>query len=173
MRFGEAPPTNGVPAPDRSLPLIGGGVVVLVVVAVAAVVLLGSGRAPSFSADTPEGVVQRHLAAVEDRDYETAWGYFSASVRAELSIDEYRRATRDYGSYGTESRRVLFDRSEVTGDRARVWLTVEEFYGGGALAFGGGDVYRSPREIALVREDGEWRIDDPMIGLEPMPFMDF
>lgn len=166
----EAPSPNS-PAPDRSLLVIGGGIAVLVVVTVIAVVLLGSREAASFSADTPEGVVQRHLAAVEEEDYETAWGYLSADTQSELSLDEYRRAARDHGYYVGGSRRVLFDRSEVDGDRARVWLTVEEYYDGGP--FGGATTYRSPREIALVREDGQWRIDDPLIGLEPMPGLEY
>lgn len=167
----DEPPVAGTHAPDGSLLAIGGGIAVLVVVAVVAVVLLGSREAPAFSADTPEGVVQRHLAAVEEEDYETAWGYLSGDVQSDLSVDEYRRAARDYGYYGSQSRRVLFDRSEVEGERARVWLTVEEYYDGGP--FGGGDTYRSTREIALVREGGEWRIDDPLIGLEPMPGLDY
>lgn len=167
----DAPPVVEAPKPDRSLWVIGGGIALLVVVAVIAVVLLGSREAPAFSADTPEGVVQRHLAAVDDEDYETAWGYLSADVRSDLSVEEYRRAAREYGSYGVGSRRVLFDRSEVDGDRARVWLTVEEYYDGGP--FGGGDTYRSTREIVLVREDGGWRIDDPLIGLEPMPGVEY
>lgn len=158
-------------APDRSLLVIGVGIVALVVVAVIAVVALGSREAPSFSADTPEGVVQRYLAAVEDEDHETAWAYFSADVQADRSLEEYRRTARDYGYYGEQSRRVLFDRSEVDGDRARVWLTVEEYYDGGP--FGGGETYRSERQIALVRQDGAWRIDDPLIGLEPMPGIDY
>ena len=161
----------GTARPDRSFLAIGAGIALLVVVAVIAVVVLGSRETPAFSADTPEGVVQRHLAAVEADDLEAAWAYFSSSVRADLSLDAFRRASREYGVHGTVSRRVLFDRSEVDGDRARVWLTVEEYYGGGP--FGGGETYRSSREIALVREDGEWRIDDPLIGLEPMPGLDF
>ena len=157
--------------PDRSLLVIGGGIVVVVVVAVIAVVLLGSRDAQTFAADTPEGVVQRHLAAVEGEDHETAWGYLSAAVQSDLSVEEYRRAARDYGYYGSASRRVLFDRSEVDGDRARVWLTVEEYDDGGP--FSGTNTYRSTREIALVREVGEWRIDDPIIGLEPMPGLEY
>lgn len=167
----DAPAERASSAPDRSLLAIGVGIVVLVVVAVIAVVALGSREAPSFSADTPEGVVQRHLAAAEDEDYEAAWGYLSEAVQEDLTLEEYRRAARDYGYYGQQSRRVLFDRSEVDGDRARVWLTVEEYYGGGP--FGGGETYRSERQIALVREDGAWRIDDPLIGLEPMPGIDY
>lgn len=167
----EEPSVAAAPPPDRSLLAIGVGTAVLVVVAVIAVVLLGSREAPAFSADTPEGVVQRHLAAVEGDDYDAAWGYFSADIQSEMSEDDYRRAARDYGYYGSSSRRVLFDRSEVDGDRARVWLTVEEYYDGGP--FGGGDTYRSTREIPLVREGGEWRIDDLLIGLEPMPGLDY
>jgi hypothetical protein len=167
----DPPVEHAASTPDRSLLLIGAGIVVLVVVAVIAVVALGSRAGPTFSADTPEGVVQRYLAAAEDQDHETAWGYLSADVQADMSLEEYRRTARDYGYYGEQTRRVLFDRSEVEGDRARVWLTVEEYYGGGP--FGGGETYRSERPIALVREDGAWRIDDPLIGLEPMPGIDY
>lgn len=167
----DAPMEPASSGPDRSLFAIGAGIVVLVVVAVIAVVVLGSREAPSFSADTPEGVVQRYLAAVENEDHETAWAYFSADVQADRSLEEYRRTARDYAYYGEQSRRVLFDRSEVNGNRARVWLTVEEYYGGGP--FGGGETYRSDRQISLVREDGTWRIDDPLIGLEPMPGIDY
>jgi hypothetical protein len=92
------PPIAEAPGQDRSLFAIGFGIVALVIVAVIAVVLLGSREATSFSADTPEGVVQRHLAAVEDEDYEAAWGYLSADVQSDLSVEEYRRAARDYGS---------------------------------------------------------------------------
>src|SRR5690606_25274056 len=136
-----------------------------------AIVLLGSRDATAFPADTPEGTVQRHLAAVEDEEYEAAWAHLSAAVRADLSLDQYRRAVRDYGYETGGSRRVLFDRAEVDGDRARVWLTIEEYYDGGP--FGGATTYRSTRDIALVREDGEWRIDEPIIGLDPMPFRDY
>jgi hypothetical protein len=65
------------------------------------------------------------------------------------------------------SRRILFDRTDIDGDRGRVHLTVEEYFGGGP--FGGGETYRSPREIRMVREDGSWRIDEPLAGVEPVP----
>jgi len=156
-------------APDRSLVAIGAGILVLVVVAVAAVVLLGSRGAVDLPADSPEGVVQRHLAAHEKGDHEEAWGYFSADVQEEMPLDTYRRTAGEFGAYRDfGSRRILFDESEVDGDRARVHLTVEEFYDGGP--FGGGETFRSGRVIDLVREDGAWRIDDALIGLEPAPF---
>lgn len=167
----DEPPAAEATAPDRSLLVIGLGVVALVVAAVIAVVLLGSRDAEAFPADSPEGVLQRHLAAVEAEDYEAAWSYFSAEVQSAVSVDEYRRMARDYGYWGTGSRRILFDGSEVDGERARVRLTVEEYYDGGP--FSGANTFRSTREIALVREGGEWRIDEPLIGLEPMPFPEY
>ena len=154
--------------PDRNLVLIGVAILALVGIAAVAVVLAGGREAESFPADTPEGVLQRHLAAFEEGDLETAHGYFSSEVRGQMDLDAYEQMTRDYGMLPPDgSRRVLFERTEIDGDRARVHLTVEEYFGGGP--FGGGDTYRSPREIRLVREDGSWRIDDTLVGVEPVP----
>lgn len=155
--------------PDRSLLYIGVGIVVLVAAATIAVLLVESRQARSFDIATPEGVVQHHLAAYEDGDYDAAWASFSSDVQSMMPLDEYRRAARDFGSYSNlGSRRILFDATEIDGARARVRLTVEEYYEGGP--FGGGDMFRSSRDITLVREAGQWLIDDPLIGLEPGPF---
>jgi len=156
------------PRPDRSLLLIGAGLLGVVVIAALIVVLLGSRQAAPFPADSPEGVVQRYLAAFEDGDYPAAYGYFSQGIRDGMDEDTYERSVRDFGYAFDGSRRVLFDRTELDGDRATVHLTVEEYYSGGP--FGAGDTYRSSRTITLVREDGAWRIDDSLIGLDPGPF---
>ena len=155
--------------PDRTLAVVAVGIVALVAITAAVVLLLGSREPAILPADAPEGVVQRHLAAFEDGDFETAHAFFSSEVRAEMDVEAYEQLTRDYGMFPTDtSRRVLFDRTETDGERATVHLTVEEYYGGGP--FGGGDTYRSPREIRLVREEGQWRIDEPIVGFEPAPF---
>ena len=155
---------------DRSLLYIGLAIAGVVLAAAVAVLALGSRETTTLEAGTPEGVVQRHLTAYEDGDFDAAWSGFSSRVRELMPLEEYRRAARDFGSYSDSgSRRVLFDATETEGDRARVRLTVEEYYGGGG-PFGGGDTFRSSREISLVRESGEWRIDDALIGLEPGPF---
>jgi len=154
---------------DRTLLYVAVGIVLLLAITAAVVLLLGNREPTSLPADSPEGTVQRHLAAFEDGDFEAAHAFFSSEVREGMDVDAYEQLTRDYGMFPTDlSRRVLFDRTETDGDRARVHLTVEEYYGGGP--FGGGETYRSPREIRLVREDGEWRIDDPIVGTEPAPF---
>jgi hypothetical protein len=154
---------------DRTLLLIGAGIMGLVALAAAVVLLLGSREPTTFPADSPEGVVQRHLAAFEDGDFETAHALFSSDVQADMDLETYERTAREYGGYqGGPSRRILFDRTDLDGDVARVHLTVEEYYSGGP--FGGGETYRSAREIRLIREGGSWKIDDPLIGLDPAPF---
>lgn len=154
---------------DRTLLLIAGGILALVVVAATVVLLLGSREPTTFPADSPEGVVQQHLGAFEDGNYEAAHAFFSADVHSDMDLETYERTAREYGGYpGETSRRILFERTDVDGDVARVHLTVEEYYGGGPFA--GGETYRSPREIRLIREAGSWKIDDPLIGLEPAPF---
>lgn len=154
---------------DRSLIAIALGVVGLVALTIVVVLVMGGREAAEYSADSPEGTIQRYLTAFEAGDYETAYTFFSADVRGETDLEAYERSVRDYGTYdGQPSRRVLFDRTSGEGDRIRVHLTVEEFYVGDGL--GGGDTYSSPREVLMVREDGAWRIDEPLIWLDPGPF---
>lgn len=156
-------------APDRTLLAIGLGILGLVVVATVLVLALGSQEPTQFAEDTPEGAVQRYLAAFDDGDYEAAHAYFSTDVREQMDAEEFERAIRDYGFYPADtSRRVLFDESEIDGSEATVRLVVEEFYGSGP--FGGGDTFRSERDVHLVNEDGSWRIDEALVGLEPAPF---
>lgn len=160
---------TAAPGPqDRSLLLIGLGVVALVALTVIVVLLAGGRDSTEYPADSPEGALQRYLIAFDDGDYETAHSFFSSEVRGEMDLEQYESIVRSYGTFdGGPSRRVLFDRTDGDDDRIRVHLTVEEFYGGGWL--GGGDTYRSPREIVMVREDGAWLIDEPLVWLDPAP----
>ncbi len=149
----------------RPLLLIGLGVIGLVVLAVAAV-LINPNRTADFPADSPEGIVQRYLAASEDGDVPGAYAFFSSGVTSRLDLAEYeRRVQFEWQADGR--RRVLFDRTTLGGERATVHLTVEVFLGGGP--FGGGDTYRYARQVVLVREASGWRIDEPLVGLDPTP----
>jgi hypothetical protein len=150
------------PGTLRPLLLIGAGVLALLIISVVVVLVLGRGNTPAFSADSPEGTLQRYLAAVEDGDYDAAYAYFSDRVKGDMSVDDFRRSIAMYG--GTQSgQRVLFRGSNIDGDRARLELDIEYFYDDGF----GGSSFRQPREVNMVREGGEWRIDDALAGLEP------
>ena len=94
----------------------------------------------------------------------------SRPMCASAWTERHTRRPWTRGASGTEpDRTVLFDSSTGTGDRVQLHLIVEEFYGDGLS----GDTYRSPRDVRLVREDGEWRIDQALIWLDPAPIEPF
>ncbi len=150
----------------RPLLFIGAGILLLVIISVAVVLLVGRGAATEYPAGSPEGAFQRYLTAYDDGDYETAYGYFSEDVHARMSLEDYRQGAQMFGGgmgYGGTSQRVLFQGSEGGGDRVRLNLVIEYFYGDGMS----GGSSRQPLQVNMVREDGQWRIDDPLTGLEP------
>lgn len=145
--------------------VIGVAVVALAIVATL-VVLTGDRDVASYDESTPEGVLQRYLAAFDASDLERAHAYFSSDVQADMDAEAFERVVEMYGAHGTETtRRVLFDDRAGDGDRVRLQLTVEELYGEGL----GASTSRYQREIRMVREDGAWRIDEPLVWLEPAP----
>ena len=150
---------------DRSLLFIGVAVVALAVLTAVVVMLAGDRQAADFAPGSPEDTLQRYLAAYEDGDLEAAHRYFSADVRERMDLEEYERAVDSWGVGSEPERSVLFESSSGTGDRVELHLIVEQFAGDGLS----GETYRSPRDIRLVREDGEWRIDEPLVWLDPAP----
>lgn len=154
---------------NRSLLVIAAGILGLTALAVLIVVLAGSGGRQTFEPGSPQAAMQDYLDAWEDEDYERAYGHLSAGARDDVSLAEYRGAATNYYGGGDGPRRAVYiDRVSGDGDRVRVELTVEEYHGGGGL--GGGGAHRSPREVTMVHEDGAWRIDEPLIWLDPGPF---
>lgn len=160
-------PYRTAQAPYRGLFLVGAAIAALLVATVAIVLVAGGRDAPDLQPGTPEAAVQEYLAAFENGDLEAAYAHFSAELRSEWSLEDYEDAVDAYGGMTWEgpSRRVLFDRTEVDGDVARVHLVVEEFYGDGLS----GDSFRSPRVVRLARDAGAWAIDEMVVGLEPAP----
>ena len=149
---------------------IAAGILAILVLSVVVVLVAGGRGSQQFPAGSPESALQAYLAAHEDGDYEVAYGHFSADVRDQVSQAEYRQTSRDlHGFQPPELRRAVYiGEVEPDGERASVHLTVEEWYGD---PFGG--TSRSEREVRMVREDGDWKIDEPLIGLEPAPFGEF
>lgn len=157
---------------NRSLLFIGGGILALVVLAVA-VVLLAEAREPnSFEPGSPQETMQRYLAAWDERDYEAAYGFFSEEVRAEATLEQYESQARAYGGdfFGGGRTATYIDDAVGDGDRVTLHLTVEQFYEDGGP---GGSSFRTQRTVRMVREADGWKIDEPLIGMEPVPFGEF
>ncbi len=151
-------------AGDRTLLAIGAAVIGLVIITVAVVLVAGSRGPVTYPADSPEAVLQAYLTAVEDGDIAGAHARFSTEVRERMDLAAFEAALEDHVRYAPQSsRRVLFDRRSGEGDHVRLRLVIEEFYGDGLE----GSTNRTPREIRLVREEGTWRIDEPLAWLDP------
>jgi hypothetical protein len=151
---------------NRGLLLIGAGIVGLLLITIVVVILAGNVGEADIPPGSPQAAIQAYLAAFEDDNLELAHGFFSNAIREQWSLEDYRRSVEGYGmDRGGQARRVLFDRADETDGRVRVHLTVEEFYGDGLS----GDVYRSSREIRMVREEGAWRLDQRLVWLDQVP----
>ncbi len=154
---------------NRSLLYVAAGIIGLVVLAVAVVLLAGDRKPQEFPPDAPEAALQDYLAAWDSRDVAGAYGYLSARVRSTTSLEDYQLAADNFASYGTPpngpNRRVFIDNSSGSGDHVVVRLTVEELYANGLNT----DVQRSRRSVPMVHDPDGWRIDEPLVWLDPMP----
>ena len=63
---------------------------------------------------------------------------------------------RSDASHGTDPARVLD-------------LRIDRWSPGNGL--GGGSTWSSTMSVTMVREDGQWRLDDYLAGLEPLGFL--
>lgn len=142
--------------PERSILTIGGGVLAVTVVAVAVMLAFGSPEVEQFPPDSPAGTVQRYLNALRARDYDTAESLHSERVKRELSGDTYWRTSHCPPQDG---RRVRVIQTNESGDRATVVLKIEQVSGSG-LSF---DRYSYEQSVALVRENDDWKIDEPYL----------
>jgi len=161
-----SPSDRAAPTPGRGLWWIGAGILAIGALSVVVVLMLGNTEPTRFEAGTPERALQDYLAAYESGDYTAAYAFFSTRARSQATRQEYRDVAIGWG-YGFDApdRRVLFDGRSGTGDQAVLALSVEEYSGGL-----GGNVYRSPRQVPMVRENGSWRIDALLIWLDPGPW---
>jgi hypothetical protein len=156
---------------NRSLLVIGGGILALVALSIA-VILLAEARGPaSFELGSPQEAMQRYLAAWEERDHEAAYLFFSTEIRADTTLEQYESEARAYGEgFGGGETATYIDDAEVEGDTATLHLTVEQYFDDGGL---GGNSYRTQRSVRMVREADGWKIDEPLIGVESIPFGEF
>jgi hypothetical protein len=150
----------------RSVLVIAAGILGIVVLG-AVVILLAEGREPqAFEPGTPEATMQAYLTAWDNDDPSAAYDFFSNSIKATVSRQDYIAQSDSFGQVDV-NRATFIDRVEGDESQATVILTVEEYYGDGL-----GESYSSQRSVRMVNEDG-WKIDEQLVGLEPSAFPAF
>lgn len=125
---------------------LGAGALGLVLV----LVLIALSREPvQLDAGTPEGVVQRYLQAVSDREYEEAFDYLDpASYEGCDPSDLARNAPND------PFNALMQESEEFSTDRAFVEVTIRFGSGGGPL----GDGWSQFETFQLVASNDSWLI---------------
>ena len=152
---------------NRPVILIGAGVVALAIVSVAVVLSMGDRTSEPFPEATPEGALQRYLESFESGDLAGAHAWFSDRVASEMDLPAYQRMVDQFGSVLADDRprRVLVGEQVGTGDSISLRVIVEELEDGGL----GASTQRYEREIRMLRQPDGWRIDEPLIWLDPGP----
>jgi hypothetical protein len=128
--------------------LIGIGVVVIAAVAL---FILRRGEARYAPDNTPEGIIQNYVLALQKKDFEKAYSYLSegknkpdfASFR-EFFITSFESYNRAGLTFGTKS---------ITGDSAFVTVIIQQNYGGPF-----NELSRNHETVDLTLQDGNWKI---------------
>jgi hypothetical protein len=129
----------------------------LVLVAVVTVFYAMGRQDASYASESPEAAFQRYAQAWDAGDAETAYASLSARAKTRVPQRDFREAITWSGD---EATRVWIDERTGTDDLAVLVLTVETSDGGWL----GVDRYRDHPRVTLIREDGSWKIDTPLVG---------
>lgn len=144
---------------DRFIVVVSAAVVLVLVLTVGSLALAQHRRPAPLPDTTPTGVVYHYLTALDREDYETAYAYLSSVTRAWVTLDDFRhRAPRPPARADAPATSVSLTNERVTGDRARVTVTVTTFTPAGP--FGVNENTYSV-DLDLVREGDAWKIDVP------------
>jgi hypothetical protein len=141
-------------SPFRSVAIIGVVVLLLAAGAVVVALVIDVGEPAVYPEDSPEGTVQRYIQALYDGDVDTAYDYLSERVQSDYSRSEFRDHLW-WMSGNNVDRRIRIAEVDVDDDHATLTLAIEHFSGSG-LDF---NRYTYRTRVRLVREDGEWKID--------------
>jgi len=149
---------RGPMSAGRWLVLTAATIVVLIAVSVAVVALRPGPTA--FDPDTPEGTVQRYVAAVIDRDLPAAWALFDAELAERCTASTFDRTVQEAFWWGARSGRDdlhvrLVESVPLSGDRVRVTVSVERTVVRPPFDVGG---FTSIYDFVVGREADAWRI---------------
>jgi len=135
-------------------------VIVALVLATVLLVLLTKGNdTVLLPEDTPQGVVQRYLIAVQDRNYWEAFNYLSFDPSEKIkSYDDWVRMTGVPRISDGQTWKATLGETIQNGDSATVQIIIETLRPGGPF-----DNPVRSRQISfqLKRIDGQWLITSP------------
>jgi hypothetical protein len=133
----------------------------LVALAIQAGLLVTSRQDASYAPDSPEAASQGYLHAWDSGDPDGAYAALSDRARSRVPEREFRDVHRWPEE---ESARIWIDDVSGAGEQVTLAVTVESSNPG----FLRSERYRDELRIRMVREDGAWMIDTPLVGYHPL-----
>jgi len=135
---------------DRFLTGILIGIGLIVVIALA-LFFFRRGEARYVAEDTPEGIIQNYVLALQKKEFEKAYSYLS---EGENKPDfDYFRKEFVTGSESYTRSGLTLGTSSITGDTAYVTVIIQRSYGGPFS-----EISRNNETVDLIRQDGLWKI---------------
>ena len=132
---------------------------VLVITTVSLAVFTNGNEVVLLPEDTPQGIVQRYLIAVQEKNYQKAYSYlsFDPLQKIETYDDWLRRVTGVQTSNQPEWKATL-NKVTQNGDNATVEVAIDTIRPGGPF----GDLLSSQQIIfQLIKIDSMWLITSP------------
>jgi hypothetical protein len=150
---------------NRVLVGFGIGLVFLVIITIVLVYTLGQNKASLLPENTPEGVVQRYLQAIQNRQYMEAYGYLASiptPTPAEIPKAPPRPTFEDWvrsvENASNTTWKASLGMTVINGDTATVEVIIEVFSFRGPFE----NPVRSDNVLfSLQREDDIWLITSP------------
>jgi hypothetical protein len=145
---------------SRTLIGFGTAIAVLIIVTIILVLTLGKGNAPLLSENTPQGVVQRYLVAVQEKNYPVAYAYLSPQDPKNLNnpAQTYDNWLISAQNNTNTTWKASLGTVTTTGDSATVIVMIDVFRAGGPFA----NPVNSHNTTFILKQSGSnWLIISP------------
>jgi hypothetical protein len=145
---------------SRALIGFGIGIAVLVIVTIILVLAIGRGNASLLAVDTPEGVVQRYLLAVQEKNFATAYNYLAPydPKNVDIPTQTYDNWLSSVQNSGNSTWKANLGQVNISGDTANVMVIIEVFRAGGPF---GNPVATNNMNFMLKKTGTNWLIISP------------
>jgi hypothetical protein len=149
---------------SRALIGFGIGIAVLVIVTIVLVLTIGKGNPPLLQEKTPQGVVQRYLLAVQEKDFKTAYNYLVPPNPNDPNyVKGYPFSSYDdwvmSASYsGNSSWKARLGKVTISGEAATVEVFIDVFRPGGPF---GNSINTNNITFVLKTAADSWLITSP------------
>ena len=115
-------------SPNRILLWFGITIAVIVVLTVALVLINQSRQVSLLPEDTPQGVVQRFLLAIQEKDYPKAYSYLDIEEKGvRLSYNEWLNSIKPVYAPEQSIWKATLGTTNITGDTAVIEVNIDIF----------------------------------------------